>query len=144
METKNRPRRVIIDKYGSTAKLNGGIYSVGTWYGDLENTLIVYGTGDEAATNREAAEALQKAIIQRHSNFTVPIKSDREVTRDDLSSHHLLLIGRPDCNAVVQQFRSHFPITFGSRSFSVRNEAYAHAMTAIVAAADNPSNGRYS
>jgi hypothetical protein len=144
METKSRPRRVIIDKYGSTAKLNGGIYSVGTWYGELENTLIVYGTGDEAATNREAAEGLQKAIIQRHSNFTVPIKSDKEVTSDDLSSHHLLLIGRPDCNAVVQQFRSHFPIRFGSRSFTVRNDVYAHALTAIVAAADNPSNSRYS
>src|SRR5262249_22304268 len=53
LETKNRPLRVIVDKYASTAKANGGIYSVLTWYGELENTLIVFGTADEAATNRE-------------------------------------------------------------------------------------------
>ena len=144
VETKSRPIRVIVDKYGSTAKANGGIYSVLTWHNELENTLIVYGTGDEAATNREAAEDLQKAIIQRHSNYTVPVKSDREVSKDDLSSHHLLLIGRPDCNSVVNQFRKALPITFGPRSFTVRNDAYAHALSAVVAAAANPENARYS
>jgi hypothetical protein len=144
IETKDRPRRVIVDKYASTAKTNGGVYTVNTWYGELDRTLIVYGTVDEAANNKESAEDLQKAIIQQWSNFTVPIKSDREVTDEDLSTHHLLLIGRPDTNEVIKRYQKGLPITFGWRSFKVRNDTYAHSGSAVVAAADNPLNQRYS
>jgi hypothetical protein len=144
ISTKNRPERLIVDKYGATAKANGGIYSLLSFYDELEHTLIVYGTADEAATNREAAEALQHGIMQRHSNHSVPIKKDTEVSENDLQSNHLLLIGRPDSNPLVKRFASALPITFGTRSFSVRNETYAHAGSAVCAAAENPSNPRYS
>jgi hypothetical protein len=144
IETKHKPRRVVIDKYGETAKANGDAYTVLRWYEELENTLIVYGTRDEEATNKEAAEDLQKAIIRAHSNFTVPIKEDRQVTKEDLETRHLLLIGRPDCNAVVERLKRAFPITFGARSFTVSNESYAHALTAVIAAGENPQNPRYS
>jgi hypothetical protein len=122
----------------------GGVFSVQTFHSELESTLIVYGTQDETAMNKEAAELLQKAIIERHSNFTVPIKADRDVTEDDVKKHHLLLIGRPDCNTLTQRFRDALPVTFGMRSFVVRDEAYAHAGSGVMAAAENPENRRYS
>jgi hypothetical protein len=142
--TTERPQHLIADKYGDAAKRDGGVFSILSFYGDLEHTLIVYGTADESATNREAAESLQRSIIERHSNFTVPIRTDRDVTELDLKTHHLLLLGRPDANAVVRRFRTAFPITFGSRSFSVRDQTYAHAGSAVVAAGVNPLNPRYS
>jgi hypothetical protein len=141
--TTSRPLRVIVDKYG-VAKENGGVFSVQSFNAELERTLIVYGTGDELATNREAAEALQKAIIERGPNLTVPIKSDKDVTEDDLKSHHLLLVGRPDSNRVIERFRGGLPVAFGSRSFAVGREAFGHPGSAVVAAAENPLNGRYS
>jgi hypothetical protein len=144
VKTPTRPVRVVVDKYGRTAKTGGGVYAVLSFHEELENTLIVYGTADEANTNREAAEELQRAIIERHSNFTVPFKSDKEVTDEDLKTHHLVLIGRPDSNSVIERFRANLPITFGSRSFTVGNETYAHALTAVFAAAANPLNPRYS
>ncbi len=104
----------------------------------------MYGTLDEVPTNREAAEALQKAVRERWSNYNVVIKSDHEVSDADLKNHHLLLIGRPDSNALVARFRDTFPITFGSRSFAVRGKIYAHMNSAVVAAGDNPLNPRYS
>src|SRR5579884_1925936 len=122
----------------------GGSFSVETFQAELERTLIVFGTGDETAMNREAAERLQKAIVQRHSNFTVPVKADSDVTEDDLKNHHLLLIGRPDCNSVTRRCRDALPVAFGTRSFVVREEAYAHAGSAVAAAAENPLNRRYS
>jgi hypothetical protein len=142
--TADRPQRLVVDKYGATAKRDGGVFSVLSFYAEVEHALIVYGTADEAAANREAAESLQRFIIARHSNYTVPIKTDREVTEGDLRSHHLLLIGRPDSNLLVERFRTALPITFGSRSFTVRQETYAHAASAVIAAAVNPLNGRYS
>src|SRR5262249_49509193 len=110
----------------------------------LENTLIVYGAGDERASNLEAAQELQRAIVTQHSNLTVPYRSDKEVSQDELKSHHLLLIGRPDNNSVVAAMQNKLPLTFGQRSFSVQGETYANAGTAVMAAAANPHNPRYS
>jgi hypothetical protein len=134
----------ILDKYGTTPKSNGGAYSILSFNAELDQCLIVAGTSDETAANREAAESLQRAIRERWSNYTMPIKADTEVTDDDLKQHHLLLIGRPDCNKVVERFKTAIPITFGSRSFTVRGETYAHSRSAVIAAGENPANARYS
>src|SRR5262249_7638191 len=111
---------------------------------ELEQSLIVYGTENETAANRETAEALQRAIIQKWSNITVPMKRDRDVTEADCKAHHLLLIGRPDANALVQRFREALPVSFGSRSFTVRQEAFAHPDSAVIVAGENPVNKRFS
>jgi hypothetical protein len=121
-----------------------GPFGVTTFLAELEDTLIVYGTADEARTNREAARALQKAIREHHSNFTVPMKADREVTAEETKKKHLLLIGRPDCNRVVERMKTPFPVTFGSRSFAVGEDVYAHTGSAVIAAAPNPDNPRFS
>jgi hypothetical protein len=144
VETKDAPRRVVVDKYNLAAKANGGAFTVLTFDAEPEQTLIVYGTDDEANVNREAADALQQAIRARWSNVTVPIKSDREVTDGDLKTHHLLLIGRPACNKITASFGADLPVSFGTGSFVVRDNAYAHADSAVIAAAENPLNHRYS
>jgi hypothetical protein len=110
----------------------------------LEQTLIVFGTKEEMPTNREAALEVQKGIIERGSNITVTVKSDSDVTDDELKNHHVLLIGRPETNSVMARFRGAFPVTFGTQSFTVRGETYAHANSAVLAAAENPLNKRFS
>jgi Phospholipase B len=121
-----------------------GPFAVTTFYAELDQSLIVYGTLDESPTNREAAEALQQAIRARHANFTVPIKADRDVTAEDLKKNHVLLIGRPDSNRLLERIRDMLPIKFGSQSFHVRGETYAHCGSAVMAAAANPDNPRFS
>jgi hypothetical protein len=140
----DKPRRLIVDKYGWTAKANGGPFNVLSFVAELNQTLIVYGTGDEVPTNREAAEELQRAIIQSGPNITVPIKADGDVTDEDMKTHHLLLIGRPDSNRCVNRVRSELPVTFSHRSFTVVGGTYGHPGSAVVAAAANPANRRYS
>jgi hypothetical protein len=144
LETASRPLRLIVDPERQAANLRGGAFSVLSFHAELEQTLIVHGTLDEGYTNQEAAESLQRAIRVRHSNYTVPVKADRDVTDEDLRTHHLLLIGRPDSNAVVQRLRGAFPVSFGNHSFTVRQESYAHPGSAVIAAAENPLNRRYS
>jgi hypothetical protein len=123
---------------------NGSAFSILSFYREQEQSLIIYGTADEIAANHEAAQSLQKLIRQKWTNITIPIKADKDVTDTELKTHHLVLIGRPDSNRVVQRFRQDLPITFGSRSLIVRNKTYAHAGSAVVVAADNPLNKRYS
>ncbi len=119
-----------------------GPFSVLTPLEELEQTLIVQGTADEQPTCREAAAALQQALREHWSNITVPVKTDREVTEEDLKTRHLLLIGRPDTNAVVSRFRDALPVSFGPRSFAVGGEVYAHAGSAVLVAAENPLERR--
>jgi hypothetical protein len=142
--TKAEPRRVSVNGYGGAGIANGGIFSVMSFYGELERTLIAYGTADETPTNREAAESLQQAIRAHYANFTVPIKAAKDVTPDELKSNHLLLIGRPDSNTLIPGCQAALPITLGWRSFTVGQETFAHPGSAVVVAADNPHNRRYS
>jgi hypothetical protein len=144
IEMKAAPRRLVVDRRGDTPKANGAVYGVHSFFAELEETWIVYGTGDERAANQEAAENLQRAMLERGPNITLPIKTDKEVTEAELKAHHVLLIGRPDSNTVIERFRTSLPISFGSRSFTVGTEVYAHAGSAALAAAENPLNPRYS
>ncbi len=109
-ETKVEPLFTAwLNKPGLPWKPPGGPFSVLTFHHEVEQTLIVVGTEDEKPSNREAAEALQQAIRARHSNFTVPIKTDREVTEEELKTNHLLLIGRPDTNRITRRMAARCP-----------------------------------
>src|SRR5439155_19960260 len=67
-----------------------------------------------------------------------------EVPAEDLKSHHLLLIGRTGSTALVERFRTGLPVSFGSRSFEVCHETYAHSGSAVIAAGVNALNPRFS
>jgi hypothetical protein len=142
--TQEPPLRVVLDKYGQTAKSNGGPFSIYSFNAEQEQTMIVYGTTGEQPSQHEAAEALQKALRERGWNVTLPIRSDTEITEEELKTHHLLLIGRPATNALVKKFHKALPISFGRGSFTVGQEVYAHPDSAVIAAAENPMNKRYS
>jgi hypothetical protein len=131
-----------LDQSGNMS--SGGVYTTQSFHHELDQTLIVYGTADEAASNHEAAEDLQKAIIRKWSNVTVPVKADKEVSDAELKSHHLVLIGRPDCNTIVSRFKDTLPIRFGSHSFLLAGDTYAHMESALIVAGENPVNARYS
>jgi hypothetical protein len=130
---------------GSDALPRGrGPFSILTPFAELEKTLIVYGTATERPTNREAALALQQALREHWGNITVRVREDRAVKEEDLKDRHLLLIGRPDSNTLVERFRSTWPVTFGPHSFAVGDEAFAHADSAVLAAGENPLNKRFA
>ena len=155
INTEKQPVRLVVDKYGQTPCTNGWNWGAGGhgrgpdhgfsgFLADLEHTLIVCGTQAELDGNRIAAEKLQRGIIDCPLHLIVPIKADSEVTEQDLRGHHLLLIGRPECNSLTGRLAQGLPITFGHRSFFVRNQSYASADSAVIAAGANPHDPRYS
>ncbi len=83
--------RLVVDKYARAARANGGEAALGAFTGDLPHTLIVYGTADDGAANREAAEACQKSIRTGWANVEVPIVSDAKVSDEELKSNNLIL-----------------------------------------------------
>lgn len=112
-----------------------------------EHVLVIYGTLRDKAAQKEAAEHLQTEVMRRFANVAPTVKADRDVTDDDLSSHYLLLVGRPSTNRVTAHCLRNtprFPLTFGSQSFRIGDDVYAHPKTFVVAAGENPFNPRYS
>ena len=144
IQTETRPTQVVMDKYGYAGRGNGGPFNIFTFESELGKCLIVYGSLDEQVANAEAAKLLQHSVRRREHNISVPIMKDTDITEDAIKSHHLLLIGRPATNAIVERFRHSLPVSFDSQSFEAGGEVYAHPESAVAMAAENPLNRRYS
>jgi hypothetical protein len=139
-----KPVQISVDKYGFTARSNGSPFTIFSFDQEVEQSLIVYGTLEEEEIDREAALVLQQAVRRREHNVKPRILKDTEVTEEDLKTHHLLLVGRPETNSIVRRFQDSLPATFGSHSFTIRDTAYAHPKSAVIMATENPLNRRYS
>jgi len=145
IKTDKPATRIVVNKYWATPMSNGGRYSLGWFNTETQKALIIYGTQDEEAANKEAAEKLQKAIADAGPNVMIPIKADVEAMDDvELKSHHLLLIGRPCCNRVTARMAKAFPVSFGDHSFRVDGKLYANPQSAVIAVGSNPLSDRYS
>jgi hypothetical protein len=72
------------------------------------------------------------------------VKADTEVTEEELRTHHLVLLGHPGTNALAKRFRKEIPVSFGAHSFTIRGVPYANPETAVLVAAANPLNPRFS
>ena len=141
----------IFDRW-QTEKMSGEFASTNPWTifsheVEPDRVMIVYGTTHDRAAQKEAAQHLQTEVMRRFANVLTPIKSDAEVTDEDLQSHYLLLIGHSLTNRIserVLEKSTTFPVHFGSQSFTVEGELYAHPETSVIAAGENPFNPRYS
>jgi hypothetical protein len=112
------------------------LVTVRSFLSDLEHSLIVYGTADEEAANRDAATVLQQALRAHGPNITVAVKADTAITPEDRQRNNLLLIGRPETNRVTAGV-TNGSIRWGPRSFTVRDDTYANANSAVAYAVPN-------
>jgi hypothetical protein len=119
-------------------------WAVDSFETELDKTIIVYGALKEAVPQRETAERLQRLLARRWPNIYVKIQTDESTTDADLKAHHILAIGRPQTNSVLQKLATSLPVSFGTGSFQVDGETYAHASSAVLATGPNPLNPRYS
>ena len=129
-------------KADSPSDPGGGTWSINSFEAEPERAVIVSGTLKEADAQREAAELAPAQIARHWSNVTVPVVADRDATTFDLSARHILLVGRPDSNAIAARLAGRLPIAFGPSSFVLRGETYAHPSSAVIAAGGNPLNPR--
>ncbi len=134
----------VLKEQTASVERSTGFWSIDSFEAEPDKAVIVYGTLNDRAAQRESADLLQTAIRRRWTNITVPIVSDRDVTEEVLRSHHVIIIGRPATNAIAAKYVSAFPVRFGPSSFTIEGETYAAARSAVSVAAANPLNPRYS
>ena len=120
-----------------------GVWSIDSFEAEPDKAIIVYGTLKESDAQREAGLRLQRQIERRWSNVTVPVVSDREYPPETLHDRHILIVGRPDTNALASTMAHGLPLTFGPASFVLRGETYAHPLTSVIAAGPRPDDRRH-
>jgi Phospholipase B len=118
----------------------GPKFTIRNWVEDQENTIIVYGTAADQVANHETAQRLQKTVRHHGTNIVLPILSDVRALAAPgrLAGKHVLLIGSPATNKLAHEWQKAFAVKFGPASFQVRDETFAHAGSAVVAAGENP------
>jgi Phospholipase B/Peptidase family M1 domain/Carbohydrate binding domain len=127
---------------GLPGDTGGPIYDASAIYRHLSSAMIVYGTMMDAGANRYAAEQLQQHFLNAYEN-EVPILKDFELTDQDLRTHDVVFVGRPESNSALAQWISRYPVTFDGASFRVDGKEHASEYSGMMLAGTNPLNDKH-
>jgi len=103
----------------------------------LPTAMLVYGTMADAGANRYAAEQLQKKYLDRFES-EVPIRKDFEVTDEELRTHDVIFVGRPESNSALAAWKDKIGLNAQGGLFRISGKAHASETAALALAAANP------
>ena len=107
----------------------------------LSSAILVYGTVTDAGANRYTAEQLQKHYLDWFES-AVPIRKDFEVTPDELRTHDVIFVGRPETNSALAAWKDKIRFDADGALFNIGQRAHASEREAIAFAAANPLDPR--
>jgi tetratricopeptide (TPR) repeat protein len=107
--------------------------------GDL---LIVYGTGgdsEEQSFQKRMAVRI-KWNLERFSYKSTEIVPDTAVKKEEIAGKHIVLIGTPASNKILNDLRDKLPIKIGENELEVGNRIYKGKNLALAMLSPNPFN----
>jgi hypothetical protein len=105
----------------------------------IGQTVIVYGTVLDAGANRYAAEQLQKRLNEWYESEP-PVRKDFELSEDDLRSHNVIFVGRPETNSALAHLAKRLKLDYPGAVFRIAGAQHASEREALALAATNPLN----
>jgi hypothetical protein len=120
----------------------GPSYLAGEIVSRPASTLIVYGTVLEAGANRYAAELFQRTSLDRFES-AAPIRKDFELTSEDLRTHDIVFIGRPESNSALASIAGAIGLDWAGALFRVNGTGHASEYESLAYAATNPVASRH-
>lgn len=115
----------------------GAMYVASDLRNRLASTILVYGTMSDAGANRYSAEQLQKGFF-RFLEHAVPIRKDFEVSDEELRTHDVIFVGRPETNSALAAWQSKIGLDSSAGLFHIDGRDHASETEALVFAAANP------
>jgi hypothetical protein len=107
----------------------------------LPSALIVYGTVLDAGANRYAAEQMQHTLLNWFES-RIPIRKDFEATEEELKSHDVVFVGRPEANSALAAWKDRIGLSYDGAVFRIDGDEHASETEALVMAAPNPLDSR--
>jgi hypothetical protein len=106
------------------------------------SAILVYGTRTDAGANRYAAEELQKHFF-RSLESAVPVRKDFEVSDEELRTHDVIFVGRPESNSALAAWQDKIALQGSGGLFQIAGQNHASETEALVFAAANPLDRRH-
>ncbi|MCU0644754.1 MAG: prolyl oligopeptidase family serine peptidase, partial [bacterium] len=104
--------------------------------------MLVYGTlgtGQETSVNKQEAETfVDQWRSWQHSSCRM--KSDADVTSDDIANFNLILFGDADCNAITKKINASLPIRFDRNSIIAGEKRFSGDAVGLAMIYPNPLN----
>lgn len=119
-----------------------GMYVASDIRDRLDSSILVYGTMSDAGANRYAAEQLQKGFF-RFLEHAVPIRKDFEVSDEELRTHDVIFVGRPETNSALAAWQTQIGLDSSGGLFRIDGRDHASQTEALVFAAANPLDRRH-
>jgi hypothetical protein len=105
----------------------------------IAQTIVVYGTVLDAGANRYAAEQLQRRLNEWYESAP-PVRKDFEMGEDDLRSHNVIFVGRPEANSALAHLAKRLKLDYDGAVFRIAGVHHASERDALALAAANPLN----
>jgi hypothetical protein len=144
--TKTVTAQSFLDRAGTTYSFTepgeGPAYLPGDINERLATAVIVYGTVDNIATNRYAAEQLQKMYRDRGQQ-DVQIFKDFEVSDEYLKNHDVVFVGRPSTNSALANWAGQLGLDYHDGVLKLDGKTFASERDSLVFAASNPLNAAH-
>ena len=129
-------------KFALPADKGGPSYVVSDIGSRLRSALIVYGTVTDAGANRYAAEQLQKNYLDWFEN-AMPIRKDFEASDEELRTHDVIFVGRPETNSVLSAWKGQIRLNSEGGMFRIDGKDHASETEALAFAAANPLDHKH-
>jgi hypothetical protein len=128
-------------KFALPQDKGGALYVAADIGGRIKSAMIVYGTVTDAGANRYAAEQLQKNYLDWFES-AVPIRKDFEASAEDLRTHDVIFVGRPETNSVLAAWQGQIGLISEGGMFRLAGKDHASETEALLLAAPNPLDHR--
>lgn len=139
-QLKEKPLSIFFNYSNDIPLELDNFYSFSNFSDDFANTLIVYGTTNQTESSHTLALRFQKTAADRFTEVLVPVKKDCELTKDELKSKDLILIGSPTENTLSKEILEKLGIRFNRNQFEWRGHIYANSDDGIYLTFPNPYN----
>ncbi|HYL76312.1 MAG TPA: C45 family autoproteolytic acyltransferase/hydrolase [Bryobacteraceae bacterium] len=129
-------------KFALPQDKGGVMYVASDIAGRFKSAILVYGTVTDAGANRYAAEQLQKHYLDWYESM-VPIRKDFEATDEELRTHDVIFVGRPETNSALAAWKGRIGLESDGGLFRIDGKDHASETEALVFAAANPLDHRH-
>jgi len=128
-------------KFALAEDKGGAVYVASDIGQRLGSAIIVYGTVTDIGANRYAAEQLQKNYLDWFESV-LPVRKDFEVSDEELRSHDVIFVGRPETNSALAAWKQRIGLDSDGGLFRIAGKQHASETEALVLAAANPLDHR--
>ena len=143
--TKAVTAQSFLDQVGTNFAVDPGegpLYLTTDIRGRLPSAILIYGTVREAGANRYAAEQLQKHFLDMYES-EVPIHKDFEATDEELRTHDVIFVGRPEANSALAAWSDRLRLDYNGNMFRIGGAAHASERDALLFAGTNPLDPKH-